>query len=233
MVHFGFKEALLFVSGLAWASGLGDARPVELRDLILNQAPTLRAEVLDRALAAFDRAVDEGHIHQPRLTVIDYELSSWQRRLWVIDIETATVLHQEWVAHGMGLPAGSGGDLERLVSVSNRLGTHKSSVGLFVTAETYIGRHGLSLRLDGLEPGFNDAARERAIVIHGADYVTAARAAEHRVGRSWGCPAVRPKIARSLIDDIANGSAVWIYYPEARWLSTSRFLEDDDDGATG
>ncbi len=215
--------AVLLIAGLGWA---GDAA-VERRTLrahVLGQAPTLRASVLDLALEAYDRAVASGDVRRDRLTIIDYELPSWTKRLWVIDVATSTVLHHEWVAHGMGAPAGSGGDFEHVRSVSNRRGTRKSSVGLFVTAETYVGRHGRSLRLDGLEPGFNDAARERAIVLHGADYVTAARARDRLVGRSWGCPAVRPKIAQRLIDDISDGSVLWIYYPVRRWLTTSRFL---------
>jgi len=215
--------AVVLIAGLTWA---GDAstnrRPLRAR--VLEQAPTLRASVLDLALEAYDRAVASGDVRRDRLTIIDYELPSWTKRLWVIDVATSTVLHHEWVAHGMGAPAGSGGDFEHVRSVSNRHGTRKSSVGLFVTAETYIGRHGRSLRLDGLEPGFNDAARDRAIVLHGAEYVTAARARDRLVGRSWGCPAVRPKIAQRLIDDISDGSVLWIYYPVRRWLTTSRFL---------
>ena len=83
----------------------------------------------------------------------------------------------------------------------------------------------MSLRLDGLEPGFNDHARERAIVLHGADYVnTQIVAAQGRLGRSWGCPAVRPEIARELIDAIKDGSLVVAYYPDADWLARSAFL---------
>ena len=109
----------------------------------------------------------------------------------------------------------------------SRKGTLKSSLGLFVTAETYQGRHGYSLRLDGLEEGFNDNARERLIVIHGAGYVTADRADDHLVGRSWGCPVVRPKIAKALIDAIKGGSALWIYYPSDGWLEESEFLGEE------
>jgi len=86
-------------------------------------------------------------------------------------------------------------------------------VGLFVTAETYSGKHGYTLKLDGLEEGVNDNARERLIVLHGAHYVSEGRAGNHLIGRSWGCPAVRPAIARILIDAIKGGSVLWIYYP--------------------
>jgi len=197
---------------------------------ILRQTENLRQNVLELALAAYQRADAWGYVVRPRLTIIDYELPSYAKRLWVIDMTTGRVLHEEWVAHGMGSPAGSGGDMEKALSFSNRRGTRKSSLGLFRTAETYLGKHGYSLRLDGLEPGINDAARERTIVVHPADYVTRDRADQHLVGRSWGCPAVRPKVARQLIDDIKDGSLVWTYYPDTRWFARSAFLSRVQSG---
>jgi hypothetical protein len=182
--------------------------------------------VLELALEAYKQAEARGHVRRPVLTIIDYELPSYQRRLWVIDMEVGRVLYQEWVAHGMGKPRGSGGTMEEALSFSNRKGTLKSSLGLFVTAETYHGRHGYSLKLDGLEEGINDNARERLIVVHGAAYVTRDRAENQLVGRSWGCPVVRPKIARQLIDAIKDGSVLWIYYPHDEWLGESEFLDE-------
>ncbi|HEY0591423.1 MAG TPA: murein L,D-transpeptidase catalytic domain family protein, partial [Thermoanaerobaculia bacterium] len=103
----------------------------------------------------------------------------------------------------------------------------QTSLGLFVTDSTYVGSNGYSLRMNGLEPGVNDNARARAIVIHGAPYVNAATAKKQgRLGRSWGCPAVRPEITRTFIDTIKGGSAVFAYYPERSWLASSRFLSD-------
>ena len=206
---------------LAWNS----AAAVEAQG-ILDQADNLRPGVLALALEAYDRAQKGGHVRRPVLTIVDYELPSYEQRLWVIDMKTGRVLYQEWVAHGMGKPRGSGGTMEEALSFSNEKGTLKSSLGLFVTAETYHGRHGYSLKLDGLEKGVNDNARERLIVIHGAEYVTRDRADDQLVGRSWGCPAVRPKIARKLIDAIKNGSVLWIYYPHDEWLGESEFLDD-------
>lgn len=194
---------------------------------ILAQSVNLRPEVLDLALEAYARAEASGVVSRPVLTIIDYEVSSYQQRLWVIDMTTGKVLHQEWVAHGMGRPRGSGGTMEEALSFSNEFGTLKSSLGLFITAETYYGRHGYSLKLDGLEDGINDNARERLIVMHGAEYVTRDRADDHLVGRSWGCPAVRPKITRQLIDAIKDGSVLWIYYPHEEWLEESDFLGED------
>jgi hypothetical protein len=194
---------------------------------ILKHASNLRPEVLALALEAYEQAKNGGFVRREVLTIIDYELSSFQLRLWVIDMESGQVLHQEWVAHGMGRPRGSGGTMEEALSFSNEKGTLKSSLGLFITAETYYGRHGYSLKLDGLEQGINDNARERLIVLHGAEYVTRDRAEDQMVGRSWGCPAVRPRIAKKLIDAIKEGSVLWIYYPHDEWLEESEFLDSD------
>jgi hypothetical protein len=223
------------ITGLAAAflltCSLVVAAPPEARDrgedrigAIMAQAENLRREVLELALSAYDAADSKGYVVRPRLTIIDYLLPSYEKRLWVIDMESGRLLYEEWVAHGMGSPAGSGGDMEKAISFSNRRGTRKSSLGLFRTAETYYGKHGYSLRLDGLEPGINDAARERTIVVHPAHYVTRDRAEQRLVGRSWGCPAVRPKIAHQLIDDIKGGSLIWTYYPDVRWFERSAFL---------
>jgi L,D-transpeptidase catalytic domain len=153
------------------------------------------------------------------LTVIDYSRPSTSPRLWVLDLERERVLYEELVAHGRR----SGDKLS--TRFSNEPGSHQTSLGLFVTADTYVGRNGYSLRLRGLEPGVNDRALERAIVMHGAPYV--APTLEHtrgRLGRSWGCPALRPAVARELIDTIKEGSLVFAYYPDERWLKSSRFI---------
>ena len=215
--------AVVLVSLPMWTSG---ALAVEPQG-ILKQTANLRPEVLDLALEAYEQAVDGGHVRRPILTIIDYELPSYQQRLWVIDMRIGRVLYRELVAHGMGKPRGSGGTMEEALSFSNQKGTLKSSLGLFITAETYSGKHGYTLKLDGLEEGVNDNARERLIVLHGAHYVSEGRADDHLIGRSWGCPAVRPAIARILIDAIKGGSVLWIYYPHEEWLEESEFLDDE------
>jgi len=220
-------SALVFA--VVWLSppGADGADPPGLVERLVAQTRNLRPDVLELALSAYTDGLEEGCFARERLTVIDYSLPSYQERLWVIDMKTLTVLFEEIVAHGMGSPRGSGGDMEAAKDFSNAQGSKKSCLGLFVTAETYTGGHGYTLRIDGLEEGVNDNARERLIVIHGAPYVTKKRADDQLVGRSWGCPVVRPKISRKLIDAIKNGSALWIYYPDDEWLEESEFLDAD------
>ncbi len=194
---------------------------------ILTQTNNLRPEVLELALEAYEQAREGGFVRREVLTIVDYELPSYQKRLWTIDMHDGRVLYQEWVAHGMGRPRGSGGTMEEALSFSNEKGTLKSSLGLFITAETYNGRHGYTLKLDGLEEGVNDQARERLIVLHGAEYVSEDRAEDRLIGRSWGCPAVRPEISQILIDAIKEGSVLWIYYPHDEWLGESEFLDEE------
>jgi hypothetical protein len=179
------------------------------------------ANVLRLAQDAASCAGRATHVDNPRfLTVIDYSRPSTSPRLWVLDLERQRVLYEELVAHGRG-----SGD-NHPTRFSNEPGSHQTSLGLFVTADTYVGRNGYSLRLRGLEPGVNDRALERAIVIHGAPYVAPARERSRgRLGRSWGCPALRPSVAREVIDTIKEGSLVFAYYPDERWLRASRFVD--------
>lgn len=181
---------------------------------------TLDREVLDLALSAATCAVRSGAVDAPRtLTVIDYSRPSSKERLWVFDLKTAELLYEELVAHGQG----TGADLATKFSNDNE--SHQTSLGLFVTHTTYVGKNGYSLRLEGLDKGYNDRARERAIVMHGAPYVSKAFVkANGRLGRSWGCPAVSDAVARELIDRVKGGSLVFAYYPDAEWLKTSKYL---------
>jgi hypothetical protein len=154
-----------------------------------------------------------------RLAVIDYSRPSTEPRLWVFDLAQERLLYREFVAHGRN----TGDNLAR--RFSNVEGSLQSSIGLFRTAETYVGENGYSLRMDGLEPGVNDLARQRAIVMHGAWYVDPLKAhAQGRLGRSLGCPALRPEVAREVIDSLKQGQVLFAYYPEERWLTGSRYL---------
>ena len=178
--------------------------------------------VFDLALAAANCAVRSGDVQVPStLTVIDYSKPSTDKRLWVFDLQSHDLLYRELVAHGQG----SGGNVPD--HFSNDADTHSSSIGLFVTGDTYTGKNGYSLRLDGLDAGFNDHALDRAIVMHGAPYVNEATAqALGRLGRSWGCPALREGIAHEVIDRVKGGNLVFAYYPDPAWLQKSKYLGD-------
>jgi hypothetical protein len=181
---------------------------------------TIDVDVFDLAMNAASCAVKSGSVGQPRtLTVIDYSRPSTEKRLWVYDLTTRRLLYEELVAHGQG----TGANLA--TKFSNQPDSHQTSLGLFVTDETYVGRNGYSLRLDGLDKGWNDRARERAIVMHGAPYVSPAFVkANGRLGRSHGCPAVSDAVARQLIDRVKGGSLVFAYYPDPGFLKTSKYL---------
>lgn len=178
-----------------------------LVDRVVESAGGPAREALEAAMAAYDRAARAGVVTHPGLlTLIDYTRPSLDHRLWVIDLQSGGVLFNELVAHGRG----SGDSLA--IAFSNDDNSHMSSLGLFVTGDAYVGHNGYSLRLDGLDRGVNDHALARAIVIHGAAYVSDVFGKQAgRLGRSWGCPAVRPEIARTLIDTIKGGTVVFAY----------------------
>ena len=191
-----------------------DAALAQLRRL----APDADPGVLALALSARDCAVSGGEVAaDSKLAVIDYSRPSTARRLWVFDLAGNRLLQEEYVAHGQG----SGDNMAR--SFSNRDGSHQSSLGLYRTAETYEGDNGYSLRMDGLDPGFNDNARSRAIVVHGAWYVDPALAASQgRIGRSHGCPALRQQVARVVIDALKGRQLLFAYADDAAWLQNAR-----------
>jgi hypothetical protein len=198
------------------------ARPaVSLAGMLEQQAPQLNPQVLDLALSAVSCAQSTGvAADAQRLAVIDYSRSSLTPRLWVFDLTSHRLLYHEVVAHGQG----SGGDTPS--HFSNLDSSHASSLGLFVTRDTYIGHNGLSLRMQGLEQGVNDAAMARAIVMHGASYVNpTVDQGLGRLGRSWGCPALRAAVAKPIIDVMKNGQFVFSYYPDQAWLAHSALLK--------
>jgi len=192
---------------------------------LVKQAPGLRTEVLRLAIDAAGDAAQKGLVkRRDLLTVIDYSIASSKPRLFVFDLANRKLLYRELVAHGKN----SGGNLT--TNFSNRQGSLATSMGLFVTGNTYYGSNGYSLRLRGLERGVNDNAMERAIVLHGASYVSeSAVKALGRLGRSWGCPAVRKSVARPMINTLRGGSAIFAYYPEKKWLTTSAFLQGNSE----
>jgi hypothetical protein len=156
---------------------------------------------------------------QNYLTVCDFSQSSKQKRLYIIDVENSALLINTYVAHGKNSGA------EYATSFSNTPESLQSSLGFYITGNTYTGEHGLSLRINGVDPGFNDKAFERSIVIHGAAYVDAARVNKGMyMGRSWGCPALPQKESAKIITTIKNGTCLFIYHPSRNYLQRSKIL---------
>lgn len=198
----GVEPAAVAVRDSAGASGSS------LSDELVSAATAagLSTSVLALAVEAHDRVVAAGRSASSLVTVIDYSKLSREKRLWVLDLDRDSVLEHTLVAHGRN----SGGD--RATRFSNDPGSNQTSLGTFVTGRTYVGAHGLSLRLIGLDPGVNDNALARAIVIHAADYVNAGIVASlGRLGRSLGCPALSPDVAPEVIDLIKDGTVVFAY----------------------
>ncbi len=191
-------------------------------------APALDPAVLTLALRARQCAMEQGQPASERLGVIDYSRPSVQPRLWVFDLTLRKLLYRELVAHGRN----SGDNYAR--DFSNDDGSLASSLGLFRTLDPYQGHNGYSLRMEGLEPGINDHAMQRAIVIHGASYVSFGTAKrEGRLGRSWGCPAVPLAAAPRVIDALKGGQYLFAYYPDPQWLESSPYLHCSDATVAG
>ena len=186
-------------------------------------APQLSGQAVEIALTALARLQSAGTaVRSDVLAVLDFSKPSSERRLFVFDLVHPRVLFEELAAHGRN----SGDD--RAMRFSNEPSSLMSSLGVFLTRDTYAGKHGLSLRLEGLEKGINDNCLSRAIVIHPAAYVSEALAkAKGRIGRSWGCPAVRPEISRQLIETIKGGTLLLAWYPDPAWQRTSRLAAAD------
>ncbi|MES2637997.1 MAG: murein L,D-transpeptidase catalytic domain family protein [Myxococcota bacterium] len=187
-----------------------------------KDAASLDPAVLDMALGALEcarRSGSAGERADKVLSVIDFRLPSSTPRLWVIDLDSGATLFTERVSHGRN----TGEDAA--TAFSNIPGSNQSSLGLFRTGEIYVGKHGRSMKLDGLEPGFNDRARDRAIVVHAASYCTGEHVAQWgRLGRSQGCPALDPAVSDAVIDTIRDGTLLFAYYPDPDWLSGSSAL---------
>ncbi|NJD31035.1 MAG: murein L,D-transpeptidase catalytic domain family protein [Gammaproteobacteria bacterium] len=201
------------------------AGPARADDRLVSElvaaAPAANPKVLSLAARAADCARKQGLLSAfHHLAVIDYSLPSTQPRLWVFDVDKGRLLFQELVAHGRNTG-------EKFAEhFSNLEGSRMSSLGLFQTADTYYGNNGYSLRLRGLDAGFNDNALSRAIVMHGAAYVSETIASRlGRLGRSWGCPAVRQEVARMVIDTLKDGALLFAYYPDRKWLAESPMLK--------
>ena len=180
----------------------------------------LSEEIFSLAFAGFEKLNAQGRLSRDSiLTIIDFSKSSRQNRLFVVDLKAKQLLFKSVVAHGRN----TGEEFAR--SFSNAMNSHKSSLGFYVTGGTYMGSNGFSMLLNGVEKGFNDKAKERAIVMHGADYASEQVIMyKGYLGRSYGCPALPRPINKKVIETIKEGNCLFIYYPDRTYLSNSRIL---------
>lgn len=173
----------------------------------------------NEALKGFYQLKERGIIKKDILTVIDFSKSANKKRLWVIDLKTNTILYHSLVSHGRNTGE------EFATSFSNTNSSNKSSLGFYATAEVYNGKHGMSMRLDGLERGVNDNARARAIVMHGANYCSSSFIKNNtRLGRSLGCPAIPENLKKEIIETIRDKSCLYIYHPSRKTEELSRLV---------
>lgn len=214
-----------------------DVQPVKVSNTIsdvfnsidFTGTDKLSYEVFAKAYTGYQHLKEANKLNTGKniLTVSDYSLSANKKRMWIIDLDSRKVLINTYVAHGQGTGE------EYAQHFSNREGSHQSSMGFYVTGDTYIGKHGNSLYLHGMDEGYNSAAYERAIVVHGAGYVSSDFiAGTGRLGRSWGCPAVSNELADEVIETIKDGTCLFIYYPEKKYLETCQWLKNSTNPAT-
>ncbi len=193
--------------------------PNAVRNMLHEQAPTLNANVVNTVVAALECAKKNETQHNHIITVIDYSLPSNQKRLWIFDAEKEKLLFHTHVSHGF-----KSGETQSNY-FSNIENSKTSSIGVYLTANTYYGRYGAALKLQGVEENFNDKAYERFIVMHGSWYVSEKFIKKYgRAGRSWGCPSVTRELVVPITQAIKDKSFLIIYYPEREWLAQSKFL---------
>lgn len=198
------------------------AHEVSLSKKIFNdlhlQAAGLAAQTFDYAVKGYEKLVDSGLVNNKYLTIVDLSQSSRNKRFYILDMEKDSLVWNTYVAHGRN----SGVDVAK--SFSNSFNSNKSSLGFYITKSTYKGKHGLSLRIDGLEHGFNNNAEARGVVVHGAAYVNAGRVNSDYMGRSQGCPALPENEYAQVIDMIKDGSVLFVYGSDSNYMQSSELL---------
>lgn len=196
--------------------------PDETTELLFNNLKVsgLQYQAFYHAINGYHLLKQQGFVQNDGIiTVIDYSLPSTVERFFLIDIKNQILIHKSLVAHGKN----TGEDYA--LRFSNEPGSHQSSLGFFLTGNTYYGRNGYSLVLNGLDTTYNEYAKSRAIVIHGADYVSNVYIEKNgRLGRSFGCPALPLESCHEIIDLIKNGSVVFCYYPDTEYFTNSRII---------
>ncbi len=191
--------------------------PVKAQQTIKSSG--INRYVWQLAQRAYQCAKKAKLVKKTLLGVVDYSLPDSKARFWVINMKTKQVLLHIHVAQGQKT------GLLYAKYFSNRINSHKSSIGLFRTGSAYYGHLGFSMRLQGLDNGFNNHAYARDIVMHGAWYVTQNFLDEnHHLGRSWGCLAINPQEVKHVINLMKNGALIFSYYPDKKWLKHSKFL---------
>jgi L,D-transpeptidase catalytic domain len=225
----------VLADGTNSSSDINEIKTEQAISVIYNQIDfgnfgRISYDVFDKAYRGYLNLRSAGKLSLDKqvISICDFSLPSVSKRLWIIDLCTRKVIFNTWVAHGQG--SGDDGHL----TFSNEGSTHKSSLGFYVTGETYDGEHGTSLRLDGMDEGYNDNAYDRGIVVHGAGYVGENYISNRdRLGRSWGCPAVPAELSLPIIDEIKDRTCLFIYYPEHRYLKNAYWLNKKIDNIPG
>lgn len=209
------------VTSVASTTSLSTSEAVanELYDSLSLDEIGLNKEALLYAVRGQQILVEKGQVsNSDILTVCDFSQPSTSKRMYIIDIKHFKVLMNTYVAHGRN----SG--LVYAENFSNKIESLQSSLGFYVTKQTYVGKHGLSLKLSGKDRGYNDNAEARAVVVHGAEYIGDGRASSAYMGRSFGCPAVPQHLASKVINTIKDGTCLFIYHPSQRYLHGSSIL---------
>ncbi len=209
-------EASIHVAGMSQSENSLE----QLKKHFSQRITEIDPEALETGLKAYMCATHTQRQGKRRyLTIIDYNKPSSQKRMYIIDMVHQKLISSQLVAHGQN----TGG--REALNFSNRDGSHQSSLGVFVTQTPYRGKHGLSLRLQGLERGYNDNAHQRAIVLHGANYVNQDYVRKYgMIGRSWGCPAIDNTQVKTTVNTLKSGSIIVAYFKDNQWLSKSNYL---------
>ena len=194
----------------------------DIYDAAHLQESGLALSVFKKAITGFINLKIDNKLPQASsvLTIVDYAKSSCEKRMWIIDVINKELILNTLVAHGQG----SGEDMAD--HFSDHMDSHQSSLGFYLTDDVYFGKNGRSLRLDGVDAGFNANARARAIVVHAADYVSQEMIQQNgRLGRSFGCPAVSPQVADFVINTIKDKTVIFINGNDDNY--TSRYLDEN------
>ncbi len=239
MSRLFYLSIFLVLTSFNNATSTGSDEAVTINDLVVKDIATtnknstsamlyeklnlqnagLSLQALEAAVKGYEKLVEDGIVTNTQyLAIVDFSQSSRKKRFYLLDVKNQELTMNTFVAHGKN----SG--VDKAVRFSNTPQSEASSLGFYVTKQTYRGKHGLSLKLQGMENGFNDNAEARAIVMHGADYVNPARVHSAYMGRSQGCPALPEAVAPKVINMVKGGSVLFVYNPSKRYLNNSKLL---------